>query len=220
MVKADENPRRRAVRRGRGTGVSQPGPRVLGRTSDELFRKRTGYRGGTRRGRRPGPRPHTAGPRPPPGDRHSHTTIVDSRTRYRRRGHGGARPPLPAPGLGHTAPRPASPVSRRTPDRTGGAPPPAPGPDRRATRGQPVTASHGASRGPSPGPLALGSARLGTVRLAARGEPRRSENRIDIESSRSYNTYLIRQVNIFHLKVPTSVLLLVRPRGEDSSAVG
>lgn len=47
MVKADENPRRRAVRRGRGTGVSQPGPRVLGRTSDELFRKRTGYRGGT-----------------------------------------------------------------------------------------------------------------------------------------------------------------------------
>ena len=27
MVNADENPRRRAVRRGRGTGVRQPGPR-------------------------------------------------------------------------------------------------------------------------------------------------------------------------------------------------
>ena len=115
---------------------------------------------------------------------------------------------------------PGNAVSRRTPDRTGGAPPPAPGPDRRATRGQPVTTSHGASRGPSPGPLALGSARLGTVRLAANRQPRRSENRIDIESSRSYNTYLIRQVNIFHLKVPTSVLLLEFGRAAiaDSSA--
>ena len=152
---------------GEAQASGSPGPA----TSDECSAREPGRHAARRRPGPPGRTP--AGPRPREIDTvtrrlsiHEHDTAAEATAepdpRCPRRVLTGSRT--------HCA---ETRVAGKPPDpgRTGREARRPPPPDRTdaATRGQPVTASHGASRGPSPGPLALGSA---TWDRSARGANR------------------------------------------------